>query len=149
MARFLSVVRTVLLVAALVLGVLLVVWSPDGPDTAGEVEAIEFTHDVDNGRAEGAPQQQVVNGWTTHQYLGLVAEQQSVLTEGIQRLQLLLGLLVAVTAVEGVTRRRGEPQAPASAATAPLAPLSPPPPLQHGARTAGTAPMGGQSESRP
>lgn len=38
---------------------------------------IRSDHRSDNTAASGAPQQQVVNGWTTHAYLELVLEQQA------------------------------------------------------------------------
>lgn len=49
--------------------------APDEPyeDTRSSIEA---TDDANNARTEGAPQQAVVNGWTTIEYLNLMSTQQ-------------------------------------------------------------------------
>ncbi|WP_344249157.1 hypothetical protein [Isoptericola hypogeus] len=52
--------------------------APESVDTgghAGEVASIEAEDDLNNASAEGAPQQAVVNGWTTNRYLGLLTDQ--------------------------------------------------------------------------
>ena len=46
-----------------------------GVDNSAMITLIEADHDANNARADGAPQQQVVNGWTTHSYLTLLSSQ--------------------------------------------------------------------------
>ena len=69
-------------VGALVLvGAAVYIWfakAPATPATADHraaVAAIERQDDADNGRTQGAPQQAVVNGWTTNAYLRLISGQ--------------------------------------------------------------------------
>lgn len=106
MDTFAKLIRLMALVAALGVAITLTVQAPDVPDAAVAAARIESSHTLDNLRAEGAPQQQVVNGWTTHEYLGLVAELSGSTARSVQQLQFLMALLVALTAVEAMTRRR-------------------------------------------
>jgi hypothetical protein len=82
--------------AALALAAVAVgVWfdtAPSDNSFASERSSIEAMDDANNLRAEGAPQQEVVNGWTTIEYLNLLSEQQEQSNNRLDAL-LLLALL--------------------------------------------------------
>jgi len=59
--------------------------APDVPNQASKIASIEATDDANNARAEGAPQQTVVNGWTTIEYLQLLAQQSDELASASVR----------------------------------------------------------------
>lgn len=84
------------IVAGLVLaGVALLIWfdaAPKDATFASERSSIEATNNANNLLAEGAPQQEVVNGWTTIEYLNLLAKQQEQSNNRLDAL-LLLALL--------------------------------------------------------
>ncbi|NPC42946.1 hypothetical protein [Nocardioides sp. zg-1230] len=87
------------LVAALV--AVLAVWAytaaPEGGAFADARSDIESMDDANNARTEGAPQQEVVNGWTTIEYLNLLSTQQEHDNDRRDML-LLLMLLSGLTA---------------------------------------------------
>lgn len=91
-----AVMGWVRIVAGLVLaGVALLVWfdaAPSDTTFADERSSIEATDDGNNLLAEGAPQQEVVNGWTTIEYLNLLSKQQELSDNRLDAL-LLLALL--------------------------------------------------------
>lgn len=91
-----AVIGWVRIVAAVVLAAVAVfVWfdtAPGDSSFASERSSIEATDDLNNLRAEGAPQQEVVNGWTTIEYLSLLSEQQEQSNNRLDAL-LLLALL--------------------------------------------------------
>ncbi len=66
------------MVAALLLAATLCVCLGFAPEESFDDRrsAIAREDDLNNGSTEGAPQQEVVNGWTTIAYLELLSEQQ-------------------------------------------------------------------------
>lgn len=83
------------LVAALV-AILAVFWLASGPEDTSFADArdeIESMDDLNNESTAGAPQQEVVNGWTTIEYLNLLSTQQE--HENNRRDALLLLMLVS------------------------------------------------------
>jgi hypothetical protein len=76
---------------------------PSDVPTAGayssKVKTIEDMNDANNAYTEGAPQQEVVNGWTSIEYLNLISAQLNKLPAHVtppvdERPAALLGLLV-------------------------------------------------------
>lgn len=66
--------------ALLLIGAALYVWFAKAPDAPAHhhrdaVAAIEHQDDANNRLTQGAPQQAVVNGWTTNRYLRLISAQ--------------------------------------------------------------------------
>jgi hypothetical protein len=80
------------------------IWGGMAPeDSYTDVRAsIESADDANNERTEGAPQQAVVNGWTTIEYLNLLSTQLEQSDDRRDAL-LLVGLLGAAAAI--ATRR--------------------------------------------
>ena len=78
------------------IAVLAIFWFAASPeeapfaDTRDEIESID---DLNNESTEGAPQQEVVNGWTTIEYLNLLSTQQE--HENNRRDALLLLILLS------------------------------------------------------
>lgn len=70
--------------------VAIIVWSqtgvdlPEPPDAEAAVLLAEATFDLNNDRAEGAPQQQVVNGWHAVDLLAAIVLQQGAAIESQQ-----------------------------------------------------------------
>ena len=93
------------------LAVLLLLGSAFSATQGGSLEEIRSDHRSDNISASGAPQQQVVNGWTTHAYLELVSEQQArqerVMAFGLAALVAIAAL--GVVGSSGVPSGRNEP----------------------------------------
>jgi hypothetical protein len=89
----------------------LAVWfgmAPDVPDHASQIAAIEANDNVNNASTAGAPQQAVVNGWTTIDYLQLLAQQSDELASGSvrdDRPTAMIGLCVAGIALLALTTR--------------------------------------------
>ena len=83
------------LVATLV-AVLAIFWFASGPEDTPFADArdeIESIDDLNNESTAGAPQQEVVNGWTTIEYLNLLSTQQE--HENNRRDALLLLILLS------------------------------------------------------
>lgn len=59
--------------------------------------------ELNNSRAEGAPQQQVVNGWTTNDLLEIQISQQQKALELLSRQRTLLTVLIIGLAFVGLT----------------------------------------------
>ena len=73
----------------------LLVWfdaAPSDNTFSSERASIEAMDDANNLMTEGAPQQEVVNGWTTIEYLNLLSKQQEQSNNRLDAL-LLLALL--------------------------------------------------------
>src|SRR4051794_2615515 len=83
--------------------------NPTGPtalDHGSPRADIESTDSANNARAEGAPQQTVVNGWTTNDYLALLSTQldeASAPPEQDLRPAAMLGLCVVGIALIALT----------------------------------------------
>jgi hypothetical protein len=78
----------------------------DAPNYANDVAAIEASDDANNEIADGAPQQEVVNGWTTTAYLSLLskqAEEAAAPAPRDDRPAAMLGLCVAGIALLAAT----------------------------------------------
>jgi hypothetical protein len=76
----------------LLAGVALLIWfdmAPEDNSYESARTAIEASDDANNILAEGAPQQEVVNGWTTIEYLSLLSEQQEQSNSRLDALILL------------------------------------------------------------
>ncbi|QAY63243.1 hypothetical protein ET495_08290 [Xylanimonas allomyrinae] len=92
-------------VAALAAIVVFVAGAPAEPEATrhdATIAAIEADDNANNARTEGAPQQQVVNGWTTIAYLGHISDQVDDLpgrlaasNDGRPAALLLIGVLTA------------------------------------------------------
>jgi hypothetical protein len=90
-----AVAAVLLLVAvAFVVGPI-VVGSADTSAYQDRLDAIDSEDALNNLRTEGAPQQQVVNGWTTISLLELQAQQQNDILD-LQSRQLALLLVIAL-----------------------------------------------------
>jgi hypothetical protein len=89
-----------LVVAALVLIALLFWFGPvisgesGGDEYEGMLEAALLRSELNNARAEGAPQQQVVNGWTNNDLQQIQIRQQSDLIDATNRQTALLAILI-------------------------------------------------------
>ncbi|WP_157719907.1 hypothetical protein [Microlunatus sagamiharensis] len=83
--------------------------APEAPDPASTIAVIERTDDANNANASGAPQQAVVNGWTTIDYLRLLAQQSDAASARQDRSTAMLTLCVAGIALLALT----VPRAPA------------------------------------
>lgn len=96
----------VLLLAALA------VWfgmAPESADPAATRDEIETTDEANNVRAEGAPQQAVVNGWTELDYSALISEQLETSAAEAARSTAMLGLGVAGICLLAATGARAAP----------------------------------------
>lgn len=102
-----------------------------------DLRSIAGDHSAANVRAQGAPQQQVVNGWTAHEYLELIAEQQA---RSERTLAIGLAAIVLLLAVGLQRAGRPTPAGPPEESGQPAVPPSPPPPESGVA----PAPMAGQ-----
>lgn len=140
-------------VIAIIVGLVAILALTTALTSPGSVDeslaSIDRNHTMDNTRAEGAPQQQVVNGWTAHEYLALAAEQQArterTIAIGLAAVivLLVLGLFRQEASAAETTGgpRNGPNQPPASGSDGPVEagqagggtfpatqPPSPPPP---------------------
>jgi hypothetical protein len=115
---FVTLLRRFGAVALLVAAI--AVWfgmAPDVPNHASGIAGIEAINDSNNARTEGAPQQTVVNGWTTIDYLQLLAEQSDEMASASvrdDRPGAMLGLCVAGIALLALTTRTAAPARPGS-----------------------------------
>lgn len=106
--------------AALLVALAVGVWfgmAPEASDHRSDVTAIEADDDANNARADGAPQQAVVNGWTTTAYLRLLSTQLDEVSAADtqdERPGAMLGLCVVGIALMAATSTGGRGmQAPA------------------------------------
>ncbi|GAB3318095.1 hypothetical protein GCM10027451_36560 [Geodermatophilus aquaeductus] len=93
----------------------IVVWFVMAPeDRSGDISQALAEYSLNEARTQGAPQQQVVNGWVAKDLLTIIAEQQNDVA-GDERLPALAGLLVLGVALHAFTSpRRGDEQTAAS-----------------------------------
>ena len=102
----------VAILAAVCLGLAFV-----GPseDRSSGVQDILISHELDNQRAKGAPQQQVVNGWVARDLLALQADRENRLIDHQKRTNILLALLVIAVLMVPLIRKNSSPPVTASA----------------------------------
>ncbi|CCH87979.1 protein of unknown function [Modestobacter italicus] len=106
-----------------------VIWfamAPDeSSDRSSDIASALSDYELNEARTEGAPQQQVVNGWVAKDLLTVIAQQQndSVTDE---RLPALAVLVVLGLALHIATSMR--PTTPDGVVTAPVAPAANPSP---------------------
>lgn len=104
--------------AVTLLAAVIAVWfgmAPEVPNHASQIARIEATDDSNNARTAGAPQQAVVNGWTTIEYLQLLAQQSDELASASvrdDRPGAMLGLCVAGIALLALTSGTAAPARP-------------------------------------
>jgi hypothetical protein len=104
----------------------LIVWFVMAPeessDRSGDISRALASYEINDARTEGAPQQQVVNGWVAKDLLTVIAEQQNdAVTDS--RLTALAGLGVLGLALHIATSSR--PAGPAAPLTT-AGPIDPP-----------------------
>ncbi len=88
--------------------------APD--DRSSDIRQALAEYELNELRTDGAPQQQVVNGWVAKDLLTIIAEQQNEVASD-ERLPALVGLLVLGAAIYVFTSpKRTEPQSPGQAA---------------------------------
>jgi len=108
-----------------------VVWFAMAPDESSdrspEIASALADYELNNARTQGAPQQQVVNGWVAKDLLTVIAEQQNEsMTD--ERLPALAVLVVLGLALHVATSSRpAEAGGAASVSAAPVANTSPEP----------------------
>jgi hypothetical protein len=90
-------------------------------DRSSDIRQALVEYELNEARTEGAPQQQVVNGWVAKDLLTIIAEQQNDVA-GDERLPALVGLLVLGAALYVFTSPRG---IPTDLTTAPTPPAEP------------------------
>jgi hypothetical protein len=97
-------------VGAIVLAIAaVVVWFAMGPDDrSSDIRQALAEYELNELRTEGAPQQQVVNGWVAKDLLTIIAEQQNDASSD-ERLPALAGLLVLGAALYVFTSPRRRP----------------------------------------
>jgi hypothetical protein len=97
-----------------------------GGDIDSQVSKVLADADLNNSRAEGAPQQAVVSGWAARDLLAIIARNQSSQSTNDDRVAALLAVLVAgvgFVLISGIgTGRSGDPAAigAVSAASMPM-----------------------------
>jgi hypothetical protein len=83
-----------------------VIWFAMAPqDRSSDIRQALAEYELNELRTEGAPQQQVVNGWVAKDLLSIIAEQQSDVASD-ERLPALVGLLVLGAALYTFTSPR-------------------------------------------
>lgn len=114
--------KVLLLLAALAASAAIALALSSPPDSRiDDVESALFRAEANEGMADSAPQQQVVNGWAAKDLLEIQARQFDDLA-GDQRTQTIVIALVGMTALlalAGVAQRELSSTAPASAQTIP------------------------------
>ena len=108
----------------------IVVWfamAPESSDRSSDIASALADHELNEARTQGAPQQQVVNGWVTKDLLTVIAEQQndSVTDERVPALAVLVVLGLALHIA--TSTRPAEADGVASASVALAADPSPEP----------------------
>jgi hypothetical protein len=115
-------------VGAVVLAIAaVVVWFAMAPeDRSSDIRQALVEYELNEARTEGAPQQQVVNGWVAKDLLTIIAEQQNDVASD-ERLPVLVGLLVLGAALYTFTSPRRtqetsttEPTPPSESEAAPV-----------------------------
>jgi hypothetical protein len=115
-------------VGAVVLAIAaVVVWFAMAPeDRSSDIRQALVEYELNEARTEGAPQQQVVNGWVAKDLLTVIAEQQNDVASD-ERLPALVGLLVLGAALYTFTSPRRtqetsttEPTPPSESEAAPV-----------------------------
>jgi hypothetical protein len=110
-----------------------VVWfamAPDeSSDRSSEIARVLADYELNEGRTQGAPQQQVVNGWAAKDLLTIIAKQQneSVTDERLPALAVLIVLGLALFAA--TSTRSADARGAASGPAVPPADPSPEPAL--------------------
>ena len=100
-------------VGAVVLAIAaIVVWFVMAPeDRSSDISRALSEYSLNEAMTQGAPQQQVVNGWVAKDLLTIIAEQQNDVASD-ERVPALVGLLVLGVALHAFTSpRRGGDQA--------------------------------------
>jgi hypothetical protein len=96
----------------------IVVWFTMGPeDRSDDISQALAEYSLNEARTQGAPQQQVVNGWVAKDLLTIIAEQQNDAASD-ERMPALAGLLVlggALFVFTSPRRIKEEPIAPIAA----------------------------------
>jgi hypothetical protein len=96
-----------------------VVWFAMGPeDRSSDIRQALTEYALNDARTEGAPQQQVVNGWVARDLLTIIAEQQNDAASD-ERLPALVGLLILGGALCAFTSPRRTPEESTSEPTPP------------------------------
>jgi hypothetical protein len=103
-------------IGAVVLAVAaVIIWFAMAPDdssgSSSDVNRALAEYELNEARTEGAPQQQVVNGWVAKDLLAIIAEQQDRAVSD-ERLPALAVLLVFGLALHIATTPRAEPGGP-------------------------------------
>jgi hypothetical protein len=102
----------VLAVAAIVIWVIMA--PDDSSGSSSDVRRALAEYELNEARTEGAPQQQVVNGWVAKDLLAIIAEQQDQAVSD-ERLPALAVLIVFGLALHiATTPRTAEPGGPLS-----------------------------------
>ena len=104
----------------------LVVWfamAPDDGDRAADVESALSEYELNEALTEGAPQQQVVNGWVARDLLAVIARQ-----ETDERLPALAGLAVLGIALHLATTKASTSRGDTMAFAVPAPPQQDQPP---------------------
>jgi hypothetical protein len=111
-----------------------VVWFAMAPDESSDrspdIASALAEYELNNARTQGAPQQQVVNGWVTKDLLAVIAEQQNESVTD-ERLPALAVLVVLGLALHMATSTR--PPDAGGAASVPAEPAADPTPEPSGA----------------
>lgn len=116
-----SIARAIVTVVGLALGAVALLWigptAPDVDEYREQTASILMLSDLNEGTADSAPQQQVVNGWVARDLLAAQSEQFTASIEQQARTNQLLfvGLLVALGALW--TSRRSAPDQPERSAS--------------------------------
>ncbi|WP_296141059.1 hypothetical protein [uncultured Tessaracoccus sp.] len=135
----------VLTACAILTGALIPQRSSQPADSTSALNAAQEVKDANMDRAKGAPQQQVVNGWHTHDLLTIAVKQQDRLLRQNRSIEknsasqtwilLFLGLALCVDRVIAAQQARRQLGVPRAAAPAPMpsgpAPSSPNPMTPH------------------
>lgn len=113
--RAMLVRRLGALVLAIAAALVMVVLAPHDSVTASDISNVMIEDTLNQGRAEGAPQQSVVNGWTARDLLELTA------TQGVEardhRPAALLALLVLGLCLGLATAPSNAPAPPTTSVT--------------------------------
>ena len=101
-----------------------VVWGVSGPisdsetDFASAIRLADVSYEANNSRTDGAPQQQVVNGWYVRDVLPVLAAQNSVIIERtglLSTMLLVFGLGLSADVIGSSLLKNRKPAAPAVA----------------------------------
>ena len=98
-----------LLLVGLVGFLVWVTMSPLVTNYDSEIRSVDRSNTLNAAATESAPQQEVVNGWTTIGYLEVIAEQNNAALEQGERDGVLIGLAVLALCWIGLTSRPENP----------------------------------------